>query len=533
MPHDWGTGHFLRRRLPGPSGGLSEHRREPQGQVAEGSVRSPGNAARKLQFTGVFKRPDSDIGSPDDTILVRYYNVCQEYCFVPNMNTGGIIESRKIVVLLLMLTSGCGPAARLPDVLRKPSPYEQYVAALRTIGLDQTALGTEWIAAGERALTAPRPITLPYREAEYLPTSTPVALGYRLELRRGQRFVLEIDLHSTEPVKLFVDLFRVDPQGATRRTVSLEPGDQRLEFEPDEDDSFVLRLQPELLRGGRVTLTHRLQAALMFPVPGYGRPAVLSFFGGARHDGEREHEGIDIFAPRGTPAVAVADSLVTSISPNKLGGNVVWLWDPRARQSLYYAHLDRQAVSPGTRVKAGDVVGFIGNTGNARTTSPHLHFGIYRRPGGAIDPLRYVLDPPAAIPGIAVAEERLGGWSRVSVRSVSFRTSPDSKADAIAVLPRDTALRVLGATKNWLRVELPDGRSGFVPAPQTTATETPLRTLALKSGAAILSAPQDDAPLIEMAARGERLPVLGRFGVYAFVRLSLGVQGWVKVEGAS
>src|SRR5688572_11895343 len=120
------------------------------------------------------------------------------------MNTVGMMRSRRIVVLLLVLTPGCGPAARLGDVLRNPSPYEQYVAALRSAGLDQTALGAEWIAAGERALAAPRSITLPYREAEYLAPSKPAALGYRFELRRGQRFVLDIDLHSPDPVKLFV-----------------------------------------------------------------------------------------------------------------------------------------------------------------------------------------------------------------------------------------------------------------------------------------------------------------------------------------
>jgi murein DD-endopeptidase MepM/ murein hydrolase activator NlpD len=61
---------------------------------------------------------------------------------------------------------------------------------------------------------------------------------------------------------------------------------------------------------------------------------------------------------------------------------------------LYYAHLDRHAVSAGQRVRKGEIVGFIGNTGNARTTAPHLHFGIYRRGQGAIDPLYYVVDLP-------------------------------------------------------------------------------------------------------------------------------------------
>jgi murein DD-endopeptidase MepM/ murein hydrolase activator NlpD len=60
--------------------------------------------------------------------------------------------------------------------------------------------------------------------------------------------------------------------------------------------------------------------------------------------------------------------------------------------STYYAHLDRQAVTPGQRVNAGDLVGWVGNTGNARTTPPHLHFGVYLAAAGAVDPLPFICD---------------------------------------------------------------------------------------------------------------------------------------------
>ena len=81
---------------------------------------------------------------------------------------------------------------------------------------------------------------------------------------------------------------------------------------------------------------------------------------------------------------------MTSAGTNRLGGNVVWIFDPSRGQSHYYAHLEKQAVSTGERVKAGDVVGYVGNTGNARTTPPHLHFGIYSRGEGPVDPLPFV-----------------------------------------------------------------------------------------------------------------------------------------------
>jgi murein DD-endopeptidase MepM/ murein hydrolase activator NlpD len=131
-------------------------------------------------------------------------------------------------------------------------------------------------------------------------------------------------------------------------------------------------------------------AALTFPVSGVGSSAVRSFFRDPRDNNTREHHGIDIFAPRNTPVLAASDGVVSSVGTNRLGGNVVWIWDPERGQSHYYAHLEAQAVSVGERVNAGDVVGYVGNTGNARTTPPHLHFGIYSRGEGPIDPLPFV-----------------------------------------------------------------------------------------------------------------------------------------------
>jgi murein DD-endopeptidase MepM/ murein hydrolase activator NlpD len=81
---------------------------------------------------------------------------------------------------------------------------------------------------------------------------------------------------------------------------------------------------------------------------------------------------------------------VSFVGTNRLGGNVVWVLRPSRGEAHYYAHLDTQRVRAGTRVKAGDVIGTVGNTGNARSTAPHLHFGIYAG-GGAVDPLPYVV----------------------------------------------------------------------------------------------------------------------------------------------
>lgn len=99
----------------------------------------------------------------------------------------------------------------------------------------------------------------------------------------------------------------------------------------------------------------------------------------------RRHEGIDIFAKKGTPIIAATEGIVLRIGESALGGNVVWQLGPGGHYH-YYAHLDRFAdASVGDRVRAGGVLGYVGNTGNARTTPPHLHYGIYTS-AGAINP---------------------------------------------------------------------------------------------------------------------------------------------------
>jgi murein DD-endopeptidase MepM/ murein hydrolase activator NlpD len=294
----------------------------------------------------------------------------------------------------VLAATACGPLRSLRDDLLRTPPYQRYVASLRDARIDHTPLGAAWIAAGERAVAEPRAIVIPNRIDERFNADAPIALAYRVELRRGQIYRLSIAPDERTFVKLFVDVFRVTASGPPQPVASLGPPSRQLAFEPGEDATFVVRIQPELFATGAISVAHARRAALLFPVLGAGRRNIQSLFGASRSSGRREHQGIDIFAPHGTPAVAASDGWISSTSPNALGGNVVWLWDSARGHTLYYAHLDRHAVSAGQRVRKGDVVGFIGNTGNARTTAPHLHFGIYRRGQGAIDPLYYVVDPP-------------------------------------------------------------------------------------------------------------------------------------------
>jgi murein DD-endopeptidase MepM/ murein hydrolase activator NlpD len=139
----------------------------------------------------------------------------------------------------------------------------------------------------------------------------------------------------------------------------------------------------------RALYTMRLAAMpkpemLPVPVEGVRARALRDTWGGARGEGRR-HEGIDIFAKRGTPVLSSTEGIVLRVGTNRLGGLVVWVLGPGG-QRHYYAHLDRYAdVEAGMRIEAGRVLGYVGNSGNAQGTPPHLHYGVYDL-GGAINP---------------------------------------------------------------------------------------------------------------------------------------------------
>jgi murein DD-endopeptidase MepM/ murein hydrolase activator NlpD len=125
------------------------------------------------------------------------------------------------------------------------------------------------------------------------------------------------------------------------------------------------------------------------------------------HDGRggHVHEALDILAPRGTAVLAVEDGTIAKLFWSNAGGHTIYQFDPSRRFAYYYAHLDRYAdgLTDGQTVRRGDVIGFVGTTGNANAETPHLHFAIFQLTperhwweGTPIDPypvLRWAVDP--------------------------------------------------------------------------------------------------------------------------------------------
>lgn len=114
-------------------------------------------------------------------------------------------------------------------------------------------------------------------------------------------------------------------------------------------------------------------------------------WGGARSQG-RSHEGIDIFAKRGTPIQATTQGIVSKVGENTLGGRVVVIVGPGGA-GHYYAHLEDYAdISPNDWVNSGDIIGYVGDSGNAKGTPPHVHYGIYIN-GSAVNPYPLLQKP--------------------------------------------------------------------------------------------------------------------------------------------
>lgn len=117
--------------------------------------------------------------------------------------------------------------------------------------------------------------------------------------------------------------------------------------------------------------------AMIVPVAGVDRSAIRDMFNESR--GNRRHEAIDILAPTGTPVIATDDGVVKKLFTSKPGGLTVYQFDPDQRFCYYYAHLDRYApgLHEGQLLRRGEVLGYVGTTGNAGNT-PHLHFALIR-----------------------------------------------------------------------------------------------------------------------------------------------------------
>ena len=127
----------------------------------------------------------------------------------------------------------------------------------------------------------------------------------------------------------------------------------------------------------RESLVRQTSAEMVIPVAGVRREELKDTYGAARSGG-RAHKGVDIFAKQGTPVLAAAEGVIVKRDSNAVGGLSIYQRGTDARTVYYYAHLHgyRPGLKEGDLVRPGDVIGYVGSTGNV-SGSPHLHFAVF------------------------------------------------------------------------------------------------------------------------------------------------------------
>jgi peptidoglycan LD-endopeptidase LytH len=377
------------------------------------------------------------------------------------------LRARASFVLLFLVA--CGLPPRGPTRQVAPPPSESYAKALERTGMAKRAVGKSWLGAGKRAVVEAPLIVAPHRETVAFRELEPDARGWRMALKRGQRLSVSLKGQSGQG-QTFVDVLAVYGTGRQSYTIqSAESGTEtstktaiHFEFEARRDGDFVVRLQPEIFALGVWSIALSLDPSYGFPVEGVDHRAVKSFFGAPRDGGRRKHHGVDIFAPKGTPVLAAIDGEVFHRGIDNLGGNVVWQWDPNRRLRIYYAHLDDWAVRRGDQLRRGDLIGWVGNTGNAIHTPSHLHFGVFDpRP---VDPFPFIDDALLPEPATPPGSLELLSSARVKPKKVELLDGLTEGALVRRVLDRHTKLLVISSLAGGHQVQLDDGERGFVPS---------------------------------------------------------------------
>jgi len=161
------------------------------------------------------------------------------------------------------------------------------------------------------------------------------------------------------------------PGAAAADTVQTDLVDADLPIRPAPQASTGTPSAPELTADGNIP------GKLLVPVAGIAFAQLTDTFDQPRGQ-ERHHEALDIMAPTGTPVRAAGDGRVVKLFNSKPGGITLYQFDPAEKHAYYYAHLQRYAegVKEGMQVKRGDVIGYVGASGNADPNAPHLHFAV-------------------------------------------------------------------------------------------------------------------------------------------------------------
>lgn len=423
------------------------------------------------------------------------------------------------------------PPVHIEEQYNFNDSVDEYAKALLALDLDATAMGRQWLDWADPSDRLPGLDLLPVAELRLFDKTVPEAAYYLFEAVRGQRVTIELEADGS--FGYFADLFGTDSKFDPRRSDSspgytpaasawfgeagsgARLGSSRIVFEPRQTRFFLLRIIPRLLEGGSLNLSISSgPIAALWPVDGTGPAQVWSFFGDPRDGGSRVHHGIDIFAPRGTPIRSPVAGRISRVGERPLGGQTVTLIGRDNGLVYYFAHLDEYGdVMVGQEVEAGHLLGTVGNTGNARTTPPHLHLGIYdqtwRTP---VDPWYFLVGAPNGTPA--------GNSAALSFKEPGFPVGLEpTQLASLTGRPADSVLYNQVAATNRLPVS-PARRDGSGTA--LTANDRPV--VGQGWGQAIV--PANAEPISEARPVALRTTAIG-------YRLADGSLGWLPVDAGN
>ena len=358
-------------------------------------------------------------------------------------------------MLLLFVTAGCSGITKVTDAITNPSARQVYAREFK----DREPLYDSWNATYQSAIGDSLAVALPYGEKGTFNAVEDQVYSYNIQLEEGEMLVADVERDAVDQ-RVFIDVFQKRDAGY-QKVESAAVNASGVIFGVKTAGVYKVVIQPEMAADSNFFISlHKKPLYAVFPVAGKGNAAIGSFWGMERDGGKRSHEGIDIFAKKGTPVVAVTNGIISYTGEKGIGGKQVWLRDTDFGSSLYYAHLDSIKTISGARVSVGDTLGFVGNTGNAKFTPAHLHFGIYRN-YGAVNPLPFVF-----ITNKFSAKDYTKSFNseilKIKTATANLRLMPDNKAAKLGELKANDMVQLLGESKEWLHIKTAVGISAFI-----------------------------------------------------------------------
>lgn len=357
------------------------------------------------------------------------------------------------ISVTILIFAGFISCTKISEVLSSPTARETYKKEFK----NRKAVINKWQSTYSNAILDSIEVDLPYGEKGAFSYFQNKIYTYSFSLKRGTSFTAKVSLDSLQD-RVFINFLK-KKDTLWEEVLSNDIQENTISYTPKQDGEYKIIIQPEIASSSNFFIQLNTSPTYYFPVVGKDNKAIQSFWGNPRDGGKRSHEGIDIFASRGTPTVAVTEGRVTRTGNRGLGGKQVWLKESLFGNSIYYAHLDSILVNVGDRVKIGDTLGLVGNSGNARTTAPHLHFGIYRN--GAIDPLPFVYKCKS-IQKNDFSRSFKEDYLVIKTARANLRSGPSISHKIIANLFQNDTIKLLGQHHDWLHIKSTYGKAAFL-----------------------------------------------------------------------